>query len=170
MSAAPDLRTEAAAVAYLVEALRVAGDDTDEDTVAIVAESETSLHEALERAVLRLDEMEAAEQAMAALIERYQARKQLWRARAERLRDEMQAAMETAGLRTARLPGATLMLTTRKPALKVMDEAQVPAKFFQKVESYKLDRALLTQAVKAGEPVPGACLDNGKTIIAIRRS
>jgi hypothetical protein len=50
----------------------------------------------------------------------------------------------------------------------ITDEAAVPDIYVEVVTTRKIDKAVILSALKAGEDVPGAVLNNGLPSLAIR--
>lgn len=64
-------------------------------------------------------------------------------------------------------PTATLSLISRPPAVEVVEEADIPARFFK--SKPVLDKDALKAALAAGEEVSGARMTNGSQSLTIRR-
>lgn len=87
------------------------------------------------------------------------------RARAVAKRAAVRSAMEDAGLSKLALPVATLTLGPGRPAVQVYDEQAVPADFMR--VRREPNKAAIAAALKAGEDVPGARLNNAAPILTI---
>ncbi|MAG24668.1 hypothetical protein CMI47_03725 [Candidatus Pacearchaeota archaeon] len=146
----------------------LAGEDLDEQTLLDTLEGETTLHECL----LAIDESILADEAqvrgLQSIIDDMLVRLERFKKSRGRKRAVIEAAMLTADLKTLKLPTATLTVkpTPRKPVIE--DEAAIPAAYW-KAQNPKLDRKALADALKAGEAIPGATLDNGGVTLSVRR-
>lgn len=160
------MQTDAAKM-LLAQCADILGDDAEAAQITI--ESETNLVEAIERAVKRIAEIDALRASIKDLVEKTKARDERFKNQRELLRTAVLMAMEGAGM--ARLEMAVATLSTKKvPAgLQVVDESQIPSKFFVRGDP-KLDKKAVLEALKAKEEVPGATLDNGSTTIQIKFS
>lgn len=163
-----DLRAEALAAARLIERLRETMEVGEEEAELVVA-SETNLAEAASATLRRMGEIEAQIAALGDLIERYQTRRTTLRDRLAALRDGLLSAMATAGIRTLRLPEATLSQSMGKPAVRILDESAIPGSFMRVRVEQKPDLAAIAEALKSGKAVEGAVLANGNPILTVRR-
>jgi hypothetical protein len=162
------LKLEARAVAHLVEATR-RGMEISEDDAHLIADSETNLLEAASAALRQLDRLAADAEAVKGLAKLYASRAKLLEERQGRLREALREAMETSGLKTLRLPEATLGTSVSKPVLRIVDEGELPPWFFRLEVVRTLDRAAIARTLAAGETVEGAVLDPGQPYLTVRR-
>lgn len=145
----------------------LAAEESDPAAILDTLEGETNLHEALMvMAESALDDESMAE-AIQLRIERLQQRKSRCEITADRKRGIIIMAMERAGLKTVKGAAATLTMRDVAPKAVIEDEAVMPARFF-KPQDPKLDKSSLTDALKAGEAIPGARLSNGGVSLTIR--
>jgi hypothetical protein len=173
--AMPDLefnihrQTEAAK--SLLSSLRDQGVDDDAELVADTIEGETNLLEAIEAALAQIDECDVLITGLKAKEEEFETRRKSIERRAERVRALIEQAMLATDQTSLKLPTATLSLTKRAPGLIVNSEADIPSRFFVEQErpAPKLNKKALAAAIKAGEQVPGANLDNGSVSLSVRR-
>jgi hypothetical protein len=163
-----NLKLEARAVAHLVEATCREMDVTEDDA-HLIAGSETNLLEAASAALRQLDRLAADTEAVKGLAKLYASRARLLEERQGRIREALRDAMETSGLKTLRLPEATLSTSIGKPALRIIDEGELPPWFFRLEVVRTLDRAGLARTLAAGETVEGAILDPGRPFLTVRR-
>ncbi|WP_322882876.1 MULTISPECIES: siphovirus Gp157 family protein [Sinorhizobium] len=174
--AMPDLefnihrQTEAAK--SLLSSLRDQGVEDDAELVADTIEGETSLVEAIEAAMAEIDEEEAHIIGLTAKIEEFSARKDAKKRRVERTRALIEQAMLATDQTSMKLPTATLSLTKRAPGLIIVDESDIPTKYWieQPAPAPKLDKkALAADLREAKAAIPGATLDNGSFSLTVRR-
>lgn len=152
----------------LIEAMRdLVGDD--DDIIATAVEGETNLHEAIGAAMNRYVELGALIASTGELIETVKDRQDRFKRQQTTLKEAIAVAMEGAEIKKLELPIATLSLRRVPPALTLTDEWLVPEKFW-KAQDPKLDRRAVTDALKAGEIVPGAALDNGGVTLSVRQA
>lgn len=159
------LRNEAEAARDLLAALAdTLGDDDEARTD--MAEGETELFEAVERAIGDIRECDVVDAGCQLEIEKLIARRDRARARRDHVRAAIEQAMVTAGLDKIPLATKTLTLTKRAGKAVITDEAAIPADFWAP-QPPKLDKAALAEALKDG-PVAGATLSNGSVSLQIR--
>lgn len=162
---------EAAAARDLLVQLRAIGEGDDRALVADTIEGETGLTEAISSALAEIDECDVLADGLAAKITQLETRKALIEKRRERIRAAIEQAMVSVDLPTLRLPAATLTVARRAPQLVIVNEADIPARFFTVPEAPapKVDKKALAAALRDDEQVPGAALDNGTVSLVVRR-
>lgn len=165
------LRKETEAAKALLAAL--ADDLDDAELRADAVEGETGLMEAIDAALLQIDEADLMLAGLADHIRKMQERKAAMAARRDRLRALIEQAMAVCDLSgPLRRPTATLSLGKVAPALVIDSEADIPAAFFvpQAPPPPALDKAALKKALlESAQPIPGAHVDNGGVSLRIRR-
>lgn len=152
------LKPEAEAARMLVAALAIGDDD---ELVETTIEGETGLMEAIDAALLRIVELEALSAGIDGAVDAMKVRQSRFKSGAERLRGSLLLAMDTAGLKKAERPTATLSLAKAADKLIVHAEEEIPSKYLIEKTSVAPDKKAITAALKAGEMVPGAHLSNG---------
>lgn len=150
-----------------VEIKRALQEHDDPKLILDMIEGETDLAEACCAVLEETLEDEALLAGTDSMIKTLQERKSRLERSIESRRGIILMAMEKAGLQTIKGPLATLAVTVTKPKTIVSDEAVIPSKFW-KPSDPKLDRSALSEALKAGEDVPGASLSNGGISLNIR--
>ena len=166
------MRRQTEAAKSLMASLREQGADDDAELVADTIEGETSLLEAIDAALAQIDECDVQIIGLDAKIEAFEGRKKTIGVRADRLRALIEQAMLATDQDKLKLPTATLSLTKRAPGLVVVNEADIPVKFWieQERPAPKLDKKALTAALREeNASIPGATLDNGSFALAVRR-
>lgn len=158
-----DLRRETKSALDLLALI----DDSDEVLALDMIEGETSMLEAIERALAEMDEALALSEGVKTLMARYAERKHALDRRADRIRAAIEQAMATVDMKTIRLPAATLTLKETPPKMIVESEADIPAEFW-KPAAPVLDRAALNEAAKS-RSIPGVVMSNGGQSLMIRR-
>lgn len=155
---------EAEAAADLLASLRGDNETVQHDMV----EGETGLLEALEAAIVEMDDAEAIVAGCKDRIGVLADRKAQAERRIERVRGLIEQALHRVELPSIRLPLATLTVKETAPKPIYEDEAQIPARFW-KTGNPTLDRAAVKSAIEAGETVPGVSMSNGGISLQIRR-
>ncbi len=141
--------------------------DLDDDVLVDTVDGMTNLSEMLAEIIRsRLDDLSLCE-ALRTRIRDMQGRLARISERAERKQRLVSATMEDVGLSKVVEADFTLSLRAQPPKLQVTDETVVPSEFWRP-QAPKLDRQSLLAALKGGETVPGASLDNGGMTISVR--
>ncbi|MDW9644504.1 hypothetical protein GOB48_22320 [Sinorhizobium meliloti] len=167
-----NLHRQTEAAKSLLSSLREQGVDDDAELVADAIEGETNLLEAIEAALAQIDECDVLITGLKAKEEEFETRRKSIERRAERVRALIEQAMLATDQTSLKLPTATLSLTKRAPGLIVVDEADIPAKYWveQPRPAPKLDKKALTADLReAKAAIPGATLDNGSFSLTVRR-
>lgn len=158
---------EAAAAKGLIESLRAESGAEDELLMDMV-EGETSLFEAIDALLVRMVESKGLAEGVAAAIREMEARQRRFEARYTTDKTIIEQALMVAEIDAkVERPLATLSLARRAPKVEIQTEADIPAEFW-KAGDPTLDRKALFAALKAGTPVPGACLSNAAPSLTAR--
>jgi hypothetical protein len=165
--ATQNLANETAAASALRDTIAKLTDDGE--TIRDTIEGETGLHEAISKVMgfIRDDEMLIV--GIDRMLEALSARKTRLQDRVGYYRAAIEQAMTIGEIQTMELPDATVTVRRVQPKLEVVDESAIPAAFWTPQDP-KLDRKAVTDALKAGQEVPGATLGNGGITLSIRRS
>jgi hypothetical protein len=147
--------------------LQVEFPEADEETLNDTLEGITNLPEML-AAVLRsqLEDLMSAK-ALRGRIAEMETRLARFERRAEKKRQLVTTVMERAQLRKIVQPDFTASLRRVPPGLVLLDEGRIPGGFW-KPQPAKLDRRAILAALKAGQEINGAALDNGSITLAVR--
>ncbi|MBX5063281.1 siphovirus Gp157 family protein [Rhizobium lentis] len=166
-----DIVRQAEAAKRLVASLHLQGVDSDEELVADAVEGQTDLKEAIESALAEIDECEVHIIGLKAKEDEFATRRKRLEERVDRIRALIEQAMLTAEQHLFRLTGGTVSLNRRQPGLIVSNDADIPTRFWieQERPAPKLDKKALTEALRNGEAIPGANLDNGSFSLSVRR-
>jgi hypothetical protein len=149
------------------EKLRAQFPDADDETLADTLEGLTDLSDLLAEVIRSALEDEAFCDALKVRMREMRERTQRLAARAEKKRLLVGETMAQADLKRLTLPDLTLSLRSGTPSLVVTDEDVIPSMFW-KAQPPKLDRQGLSQALKAGESIPGAMLGNPEPSLSVR--
>lgn len=166
-----NIAKQAEAAKRLMSSLRIQGVDGDEELVSDTIEGQTDLKEAIESALAEIDELEIYITGLKAKEDEFATRRHRLEERVERIRAIIEQAMLTSEQQSFRLAGGTVSLSRRQPGLIVSNEADIPARFWVEQErpAPKLDKKALAEALRNGEAVAGATLDNGSYSLTLRR-
>lgn len=141
-----------------------------EDDVAKsdLVEGETNLHEAIERAAVRIIEIDALEASLKDVISGAQKRLKRLQDQRDLLRTSMAVALEVAGQKRIETAIATISLRPVPAKVEITDEAAIPSQFWTRAEPTINKRAVL-QALKEEQVVPGAVLGNGGATVSVTK-
>lgn len=157
---------EAQAAAALRESIRAL--DPEDDALLIdTIEGETSLFEIVDALVLRMAENRVMVEGIKAVVSDFEGRKTRFEQRIKADRSLLEQAMMIADLPKIERPGATLSLAARAAKVIVEQESDIPATFW-KAGAPTLDTKALTAALRDGETIPGARLDNAAPSLTVR--
>lgn len=161
---------QAEAAKRLMTTLRSQGVDDDQELVSGTIEGETSLIEAISAAIDEIDECDIHIVGLKAKEAELAERRRRMEERSGRIKATIEQAMLATGQERLRLPSATLTLAKRAPGLIVINEADIPTKFWVEQErpAPKLDKKALRAALDESV-IPGATLDNGSLSLSVRR-
>lgn len=179
---------EAKALSAIREAVGL--DASDEALVLDTAEGETSLLEALDAMLGAIMNDEVMVEGLAVVISDLAKRKGRFEQRIRTSRAIVEQAMTIAELAKLERPTATLSVSARAPSLQVLEESEIPARYW-KAGAPTLDKKALTadlrerakalaaipaeaedraERLSALPPeIPGVALSNGAPSLTIRR-
>jgi acyl transferase domain-containing protein len=164
-TAGHDLHRQIEAARTLLANFRdILGDD--EQAIADTVEGETNLHQAIERGIARIAEIEAMEGGLAKMQETLKSRCDRLKQQRENLRTSLAVAMEVAALKRLETALATITLKPVPAKVEITDEAAIPSKYWKPQEP-KLDKKSVLDALKNKEDVPGAVLSNGGAVVSL---
>src|SRR5215469_17181366 len=150
-----------------ITALLLANPELDEDEVlrADMIEGETGAFEFLSAIVRKIGATQAIAAGTAEYIGELQERKARLERREHSLRGLIQKVMNSAELKKAELPEATVSIKAGVPKVVIINEAEIPREFLRiKTEP---DKTKIKAAIQAHEDVPGAALSNSEPVLAI---
>ena len=158
---------ELAAHQYLRQQLSEQFPDADEETLLDTLEGLTNLNDML-AAVVRsqLDDASLA-QALRGRMDHMQERLARIKTRADKKKELITTVMERANLKKITESDFTLSLRSTPRPLVVVDENEIPERFWNP-QPAKLDRRGLIEALKADQTIEGAILGNGGMSISVR--
>jgi len=146
IEAAKQLRLQ---VAALISYGTSPADLSPDDLAALndTFDGETTLDQAIEKALADIDEHEAIASGLKAKEEAFKARRARCEKRIEDVYGLIEAAMLAAQWKSKRLTTGTVSIADRPPSVEIDDESQIPAQFFVRADP-KLSKTELNKAVK----------------------
>lgn len=142
------------------------GDDAQ--LLADTMEGQTDIHEAAVAVIESIDDDEVLLAGIAARVEELSARKQRIGKRIAAKRTAVEHALSVAGIKKIEAPLFTLSIRNTARGLIVENEAAIPAAFWKTADP-TINKAAIRAALKDGEAVPGASLDNGGISLVVHR-
>lgn len=139
----------------------------DADLIRDMVQGETSLHEAIAAAAEQLAIAEGEQEGIENTMGRLKLRHDRAKARVEGIRDAIQAAMETAELKSLKTPAATLSMRPSPARLEITDPKAIPSVFMVQPAPVP-DKNAIKDALKAGEVVAGCTLSNQPHALSVR--
>ena len=152
------------AAEYRQTADKLADLDLDEQTIADTLEGMSgALELKAQNVVMFARNLEATATAIKEAETAMAARRKAIEHRAAGLRRYALSAMQVAGVQSIECPYFKLSVRKNPPAVEVFDAAQIPAQFMRTPEPPPPapDKKAITEAIKAGQEVPGARLVSG---------
>lgn len=164
-----NLPAAVAAHNQLVERIRAAFPDADDETLAGSVESVTELDAAIVAVLRQAIEREAMADALAAMMKQMAERKKRLEDGASALRRAVLDAMLSVGWRKlpAPVPDFTVTVGNGTPKLVITDEAAIPFDLLEVVS--KPNRAAIKDALKSGREVNGAAFGNAEQHLIVSR-
>jgi hypothetical protein len=137
----------------------------DGETLADTLEGIADLPDVLAAFIRNARRDEAMASGLAELIEGETSRKARLLARAAKRRHIVHALMESVEMGKLEQPDFTASIRSVPPKVEITDEAALPDSYVRVVRSP--DKTAIKDALKRGEPVPGAVLGNGSTTLTV---
>lgn len=150
-----------------ITALLLAHPELEEDEVlrADSIEGETTAFEFLSQLVRKIGSTKTLAAGTADYIDELQERKARLERREYALRSLISKVMNTADLRRAELPEATISIGAGRPKVVIINEKEIPGEFLRvKTEP---DKTRIGAALSAHEHVPGCALSNAEPVLRI---
>lgn len=163
----PLIERELALHTHLRKRLAEEFPDADEDTLADTLEGLSNLPDQLAAVVRSALDDESLVEALRRRMGEMRERANRLARRAETKRRLVTETMARAELKRVEREDFTVSLRPARPALVIVDEAEIPDQFW-KAGPPKLDRRGLTDYLREGGQTCGACLDNGSPSISVR--
>ena len=155
------------AAEYRQTADKLADLDLDEQTIDDTLEGMSgALEVKAQNVVMFARNLEATATAIKEAETAMASRRKAIEHRAAGLRRYALSAMQVAGVQSIECPYFKLSVRKNPPAVEVFDAAQIPAQFMRTPEPPPPapDKKAITEAIKAGQEVPGARLVSGERL------
>lgn len=140
----------------------VQGDVSDPDVLAKVEGLELSIEQKAEGCAKYLANLDASIEAYRAEEKRLAERRRVIENRLASIKDYLKANMIRLGARKLEVGVFTLTLADNPPRVVIDDEGEIPGEYI--VITPKPDLKGIAKALKAGAPIRGAHLENGKSL------
>ena len=128
-------------------------------------EGETEAFEFLSRVVRSINNAQVTKTGLSHYIDALNERQERFGHRIDVLRKFAKQVMDSANIKKAELPEATLSIRNGSPKVIITNEHELPKEFLRvKTEP---DKTRIKAALAAGENVSGAALSNSETTLAI---
>lgn len=163
------IANEVARVADLRAHLDQGGVDLDPNEWLDAIEGETDFQEAIGEVARLIFEIEGQIAGVKAMEETLKKRRSRLEKSEETLRGVILSAMDKADVPSIKRDFVTVTAKPKPREVDEVDEAAVPSRFFVP-QPPRLDKAFLRSALRSGEVVPGAKLDNGGLTLALKFS
>lgn len=137
-------------------------EDDGEELAGRLAEIDMAIEDKADNYAVIIADLTAQESKLKAEIDRLTKRKQTLRNNADRMKQSLQQAMETVGKEKMKTDYYSYTIQKNPPKLVLDDERIVPEDYF--VTKRELDKASLKDALKAGQEVRGAHLEQTESL------
>lgn len=137
-------------------------EDDGEELAGRLAEIDMAIEDKADNYAVIIADLNAQEAKLKAEIDRLTKRRQTLRNNADRMKQSLQQAMETVGKEKMKTDYYSYTIQKNPPKLVLDDEEIVPNDYF--VTKRELDKASLKDALKAGQEVRGAHLEQTESL------
>lgn len=151
----------------LRERIRAEDPAIDEKTLADTVEGLTDLHEIVAALIRSALHDEALILGLKSRIEDMQARSERLSDRASKRRAIAKDVMVDTGIKKITAPDFTVSVRPGSHSLMIVDEAAIPARYWQ-LRDPRLDRQAVLAELKQGLEVTGAALSNPEPVLSVR--
>lgn len=137
-------------------------EDDGEELAGRLAEIDMAIEDKADNYAVIIADLNAQEAKLKAEIDRLTKRRQTLRNNADRMKQSLQQAMETVGKEKMKTDYYSYTIQKNPPKLILDDEDIVPEDYF--VTRRELDKVSLKDALKAGQEVRGAHLEQTESL------
>lgn len=145
---------------------RMLGDDADDQLILDMVEGQTDVMECAQAVLDIIDEDQILLDGIAAHLEAINARKDRIKHSLERRKALLQRMLDKLGVKSLKLPTATLTVRKGVPSVVITDENEIPKAFI--VLKPSIDKKKLKNVLQSAD-IPGATLSNSPDTLTIRR-
>lgn len=135
------------------------------DTLGAIEGEFNEKAKAISSLILNMDSDAAA---IDAEIERLKERKRIMTNRQSEIREYLRDNMEAAGITKISCPLFTITLAQGRESVVITDESLLPDEMTDVKTDIKPNKKAITDAIKAGQDVPGAHLERGQSSVRIK--
>lgn len=137
-------------------------EDDGEELAGRLAEIDMAIEDKADNYAVIIADLSAQESKLKAEIDRLTKRRQTLRNNTDRMKQSLQQAMETVGKEKMKTDYYSYTIQKNPPKLVLDDERIVPEDYF--VTKRELDKASLKDALKTGQEVRGAHLEQTESL------
>jgi hypothetical protein len=141
----------------------------DAEEAEIVISSETTLGEAIEAALRRLDEIDGLAEAISVRIKQLRQRAARLDGQAKDIRSAIEETLGLCGLRKLELGTATVSLGAGRPVVVITDASSIPQQWMRRQDPVP-DKEAILKILLSGGVVPGAELGSAGVGLRVYRS
>ena len=153
----------------LRSALKLEFADIDDQTLSDTLEGLSDVRAVIAKLTRSAIEDETLAGALRRRIDEMRERLARFEARRERKREIVLLSLERTGINKLVEPDFTVHVRMGAPALTVVEEEAIPPDFWVMREP-ELNRGAVLKALKSGAMVPGALIEPGHPVLAIRKA
>lgn len=140
----------------------------DEELYQDMIEGETDALELLDEQIASLQNDEALAEAIKAQELGLKTRRERIEMRAEAHKKAALLILNSAGLKKAERPRATVSIRAGSVSVQITDEADIPSQLMREKITRAPDKTAIKAQIEAGEHVPGAELVRGPDTLSVR--
>ena len=161
------LRSDVTHYLILADQLKTRYGEIDDETLRDTLEGISQLPDVIKEVIRSSLDDETMISALKARVEDMQARLDQFKRRAEKKRDLVCWAMESAAMDRLQAEDFSVCLRQGLQRLEIIDESQIPCRYLVPLPP-RLDRTALLSNLKQGAIVPGVILAYGQPHISVR--
>lgn len=153
-------------IAAMAEALAPYRDD--EEVYIDTMDGETDILDILDGELAAMQADDALADAIKGREADLRVRRERIEMRADARRKNLRMVLQTAELKKAERPLATVSLRPGTLSVRIVDEAEIPSQLMREKISRSPDKTAIKAQIEAGETVPGAELVRGEETVSVR--
>lgn len=152
----------------VINALREAGIDEDDEDFAVILEAETDVPEMIRRMLRRARYTKALAEGCKPLIDEIKHRQDRLEKKAKGLQMAAYHMMRHIGTSKIEAPDFTASFRAVPPSVEIEDEGLIPSQLMREKVERAPDKAAIKAALEQGEQVPGARLSEPGQTLSVR--